>query len=117
MAWFNTALTKGESMNVWVGNSSNPGYQWSGWSVTGTVYNASTWSSIPAFLLDFAVWEKLRNDGTTMYEYYSNDGMSWTLAYSHALSGSYLGTSGYNDICLEETADENAQNGIYLLNY
>jgi hypothetical protein len=60
---------------------------------------------------------KLKNDGTNMYEYFSLDGVSWLQTESEALSGSYLGATGYNQICLELVSAAGSSQIITLMNY
>jgi hypothetical protein len=53
-----------------------------------------------------AVWIRLRNDGTTLYYDYSNDGASWTNAYSEAISASGLAavvSVGLGGICIDNS--------------
>lgn len=44
------------------------------------------------------VWLRLKNDGTTVSSGYSNDGVNFVNFYSAAISGSFLGTSGFNQV-------------------
>lgn len=43
---------------------------------------------------------KIRDDGTTVYFYASQDGISWILFYSVAKASGFLGSSGYSNIVL-----------------
>jgi hypothetical protein len=52
-----------------------------------------------------------------MYEYWSVDGQSWVQAYSEALSGSYLGATGYNQICLMLVSSSGTTQILTLMSY
>jgi hypothetical protein len=86
-----------------------------GYALANTqAWNDTLWSNMFAAPV---VWMKLKNDGTNMYEFFSLDGQSWVGTYSEALSGSYLGATGYNQICLMLVSSSGTSQVITLMSY
>jgi hypothetical protein len=122
MAWRNTTNGKAETLDVWnAGSSASNGYV--SWTVIGfegfalantNAYNDTLWG---AYAGDQTMWLKLKNDGTNMSEYTSVDGQSWVQLFSEALSGSYLGATGYNQICLMLVSSSGTTQIVTLMSY
>ncbi len=62
------------------------------------------------------VFLRLKDNGTTVYFQYSEDGQNFWTAYSVAKSSGYLGSSGYSDLALICEA-QGAPCGLTLMNY
>jgi hypothetical protein len=124
LAWRNTSNSDVESFDIWVGENSSydpPGtFQLVGFqaqSPASSAYTGVTWGNTASASLPGApiTWLKLKNDGTKMYEYWSYDGASWVLAYSENLSGSYLGATGYNQVCIQMVGSSGGNSQILTL--
>jgi len=125
MGWRNSSNGKTEDLAIWGQPSGGGGTGstyvgwtvggWEGYALSGQQgYGDGLWNQLPA---TNPVWLKLKNDGTNMYEYWSSDGQSWVEAYQEALSGSYLGATGYNQICMGLVSTSGATQILTLLNY
>lgn len=117
--WRNTTSGNTELQAIWLegyGPNGNAPLVVS-WETNGTGWSANVGPAAGVFPPTNTIWMKLKNDGTKMYEYYSLDGATWILAYSQNLSGSYLGATGYNQLCFMTVEDENTAEGITLMSY
>jgi hypothetical protein len=97
-----------------VGNNGTPALGWSDGTKVHCIYsttsnitvqrysNVNTGSTIDAAVGNSAnlrmQWYKIRDDGTNVTFYYSNDGVNFISAYTIAKSSGYLGSSGYSHI-------------------
>jgi hypothetical protein len=125
MAWRNTTNGKVETIDLWYQNSGGSGSAggYPAWTIVGFegyalantgAYNDTLWNPFPVAPV---IWMKLKNDGTNMYEYFSLDGVSWLGIEEETLASSYLGSTGYNQICLELVSGTGSSQVITLMNY
>lgn len=99
---------------VWV---QGPGPYIAGFETNTSSYSGTTWGATLFYPVPHTMWLKLKNDGTNMYEYYSYDGVTWVQAFTAALSGFFLGATGYNQVCFMEIVDSGSVDGLMLMSY
>lgn len=65
---------------------------------------------------DRMMWLQLQDNGTNISFAISADGAQWTTLYTVAKSSGYLGSTGYNQICIGYDGF-NSSGGIVLMSY
>jgi hypothetical protein len=114
MTWRNTGAAG--SAKLWLAGvveSGNGGlFEFAINDMTNSTTFAGSTEATLALAYGTAVWYQLKDDGTTATYSVGSDGTTWHQVLADTKSGSFLGASGYNMICLQLNAKGSAASAL-----